>query len=241
MRVIHASGRFDKPLGQSVLRGWASQCSVMLHTEAVAGKTDREHDRIGAIDRLPGWLQRWDGRELAIGWDSERWVYVSHNVHELGHYTQGDGDQIPKRLLIVRLQRPEGMKADIASASFAVMHTPAHIEGELLGTSVLTRRGREWRGIVARAADILERETQLTVLGADWNVNYLRRGGKNLLDRTISFDFDLVPAASKEPTHGSRLIDLFAVSHGFVTRADTLELTPASDHKPVHLEMKRRR
>lgn len=232
---IHASGRFDAPLGH-VKADWDHYRNL----PGVALITGTEHgsgDHDAAFD-ADGWDWRRLG-ECVVAWDETVFELAwQPTLTFIGTpFYRGGNDNARTRLLSVPLRH----LATGRVVMVRVAHTPAHVQagnkfrrttarvirqatGWSTGLVAWGKRSRRFRKHHPHAAEIAV---------ADWNVSLFSRVWRSLVRRTLKMRCAWTKHMPKIGSHGKRLIDGVFYRLLRVDTAAVLPLRKSSDHRAV--------
>lgn len=243
MRLIHASGRFDRPVRarRRIARQQRRDAALIARTEATAPTVFRT--RRWAVLRKPGKTARGD---CTIEHRRKRWRRLSGRAVLLSPaYRHG------RRCwaLVARMQRRhDGYELTIITA-----HLPASVEAQVRRLArvktaegrarvALDLQGAAWVAAVAGLREVIEQERArrpraTIVVTADWNINLRspvqRRYLQSLLGETVTLARPSRPWSKMPGTHGGRVIDWAACSRPAVVTV--LDGSSASDHRPIRV------
>lgn len=237
MKLIHASGRFDRKrrVKRKAAASQRRRVNLRTTTEATTGRIFRT--RKWAVLRRPGPGARGD---CTVEHKRKRWRRESARVVRVSaRYRFGRQCWA----LVARLERrKDGKQVTVITA-----HLPASVERQVAyrarGRMVaLDAQGRAWHEAVAGLRKVIEQERRrrrdaVILVTADFNINLRSRVQRDYLQALLGPTVTLARpdrAWDKVPgTHGRRVIDWAACSEP--SRVTVLGKTAASDHAPIRV------
>lgn len=237
MKLIHASGRFDRSrkVRRKAARQQRKSTRLRTTTEATTGKVFRT--RKWAVLRRPGPGARGD---CTVEHRRKMWRRKSARVVRVsGRYRLGRQCWV----VVARLRRrSDGYRLTVITA-----HLPASVEGQVARLARrmptrLDRQGTAWVAAMHGLRRVIEQERRrrpraVIVVTADWNINVRSRVQRDYLQALLGDTVTLAEpdrAWDRVPgTHGRRVIDWAACSEP--STCTVLGKGPASDHAPIRV------
>ncbi len=240
MRLIHASGRYDRKRAvvKRVTRKHRAKVALRSRTELRAFTVWR--NKRWAVLRKAGLTARGDcaieSKRKVWRRNSSRVVRVS-STYRLGRRCW---------VLVGRYTR----RRDRQQVTIITAHLPASVEARVRALARLSPRDRgrvthdrqstAWLQAMAGLRTVIEEERRrrpgaILVVTADWNVNMrvpeIRAYVQELLGDHVTLARPPRGWDKERGTHGGRIIDWAAVSVPSTCRV--MKRTPASDHNPI--------
>ncbi|WP_235739007.1 hypothetical protein [Nocardioides alcanivorans] len=237
MRLIHASGRYDRKvrIRRKTAKAQRGRSSLISRTESTTATVFRT--RAFAALRRPGKAARGD---CTIEHRRKRWKRLSARV-----VLVSKSYRLGRRcwVLVARMRR----RSDGYPLTVITAHLPASVEGQVARLArrmpvTLDKQGAAWVEAARGLRRVIEEERRrrpnaVLVVTADWNINLRSKVQRDYLQSLLGDTVTLAkpdrPWADFPGTHGRRVIDWGACSEPSVVRPEPR--TAASDHRPIRV------